>query len=153
MQSFGRFILRLARCGVVLRVAWMERHDFRAKRTACVSLANGSVIDFLISGVLSLIKSAQFDLTFCGFMTLDSKRVVRSGQSRSFATTYAQHDAELPIATECYGWLIQQGFPGILCNPSQSVGFTGRHKIGHIKYSIPRLAAHATIFVLSSKES
>jgi hypothetical protein len=66
-ESFGRFILRLARCDVVLRVAWMGRHDFRAKRTAYVSLANGSVMNSLISGVLSLIKNAQFDLTLCRF--------------------------------------------------------------------------------------
>jgi hypothetical protein len=87
---------------LVLRVAWMERHDFRAKRTAYVSLANGSVMNFLISGVLSLIKSAQFDLTFCGFIRLDPKRFVRSGQSRLFATTYAQRRCR---ATDCDGML------------------------------------------------
>ena len=40
-------ILGLPGDALLLRVAWMERHDFRAKRTAhFVSLANGSTMSF-----------------------------------------------------------------------------------------------------------
>jgi len=73
VQSFGRFILRLARwCSTAAGCVDGEAH-FRTKRTAHASLANGSVMNFLISGVLSLIKNAQFDLTFCGFTRLRLK--------------------------------------------------------------------------------
>jgi flagellar motor switch protein FliM len=45
---------------LLLRVAWMERHDFRTKRTDdLVSLANSSVVNLLISGLLSLVNNAH----------------------------------------------------------------------------------------------
>jgi hypothetical protein len=57
--SFCLIILGLPDDALLLRVAWMERHDFRTKRTDLVSLANSSVMNFLISGLLSLVNNAH----------------------------------------------------------------------------------------------
>jgi hypothetical protein len=52
--------LGLPGSALLLPVSWMERHDFRTKRTEdSVSLGNSSVMNFLISGLLSLIKNAH----------------------------------------------------------------------------------------------
>jgi hypothetical protein len=37
----------------------------------------------------------------------------------------------MPIAMECYRYLVRQGFSTILRTPSQSVGFGSGHKIRH----------------------
>src|SRR5208282_3349170 len=54
-------ILGLPGDALLPRVAQMERHDFRTKRTAhFVSLANGSAMSFSFSGILCMVKNAQF---------------------------------------------------------------------------------------------
>jgi len=72
MEGMVRIVIPLAGSSLglpggalLLRVAWMERRDFRTKRTEhSVSLGNSSVVNFLISGLLSLVNNAQFDLNF-----------------------------------------------------------------------------------------
>ena len=70
MEGMIRIVLPLARSSfrlpgvalLLLRVAWIEGHDFRAKRTEdFVSLANGSARKVLISETSRLFTNAQFE--------------------------------------------------------------------------------------------
>src|SRR5208282_4286673 len=60
--SSCRFILGLPGGALLLRVEWIERHDFRTRRAAhFVSLANSSAKTFSFRNCLSLVKNAQFE--------------------------------------------------------------------------------------------